>query len=249
MGRRVLTGSVFLLFAVAFIAAGCGRGEAPAPTQPTAGMQAEQSSVAPGKNQFDETAAKLAISGKAPKIIFVRMSPQMPRLGDQLSVEARTDGDGAGGVVLRYAWSVNGTGVDDAKGPVLAAPLKKGDKVSVVITPTKGNLVGPSVAQFVTIGNSPPFVKSNLANVQTTLDKFTASVVSEDPDGDVVFYSLLQGPEGMDINKINGQLTWSFLKKTSGVYSVSISVKDSDSAETILNLPISIEFGKVPEKK
>ena len=90
-------------------------------------------------------------------------------------------------------------------------PLKKGDLVSVVITPFKGTLEGKPVTRFTSVGNSPPVVKSSLANPVVTARRYTAKVIAEDPDeGDTLSYALRQAPAGMSIDAGTGEIIWDF---------------------------------------
>ncbi|GAB4484670.1 MAG: hypothetical protein OHK006_09500 [Thermodesulfovibrionales bacterium] len=245
MGRRVLTYCSTGLVVALLLFCGCD-----SPQEKSSLKQDNAAVKAPG-NTGAVQAAGDAKNGstallKAPRIIYVRVNPPMPRRGEQLSVVARTDEDGADGVGIRYDWSINGVAAETSD-PTLSAPLKKGDKVTVVLTPYKGGQFGIPMTQVVTIGNSPPLVKTNLDDVVATLERFSARVVAEDPDGDPVSFVLLQGPEGMQIDMKNGRISWVYRQRTSGVYTLSISVKDVDGAETILNLPISVEFQARPK--
>lgn len=91
-------------------------------------------------------------------------------------------------VSYAYEWSVEGRVV--ATSATLAPALfDRGDEVRVEVTPTDGDLDGPSVTSPVyEVPDNPPFIRSLTLNptVVYTDTNVDAVVVAEDPDGDAV---------------------------------------------------------------
>jgi hypothetical protein len=75
-----------------------------------------------------------------PEIARVKIMPEVFKPGDALSVEAEgkdVDGDA---VSFRYEWTRNGEPV--GKESRIETPIKRGDKVSVKVTPFDGESYG-----------------------------------------------------------------------------------------------------------
>ncbi len=55
---------------------------------------------------------------------------------------------------------------------------------------------------------------------------FTYQVVASDPDDDVLIYSLLVAPEGMEIDELSGLITWTVTSADIGSHDVTVQVED-----------------------
>lgn len=180
-------------------------------------------------------------AGALPRVVKAKLTPANPRKGDELRVEAAADGNADG---ILYQWSVNGSPVFAERGPSLKAPLVKGDSVRVVITPERGNVQGPPVTQSAIVKNSPPTVRNEFADVQVSGTSYRSRVQAEDADGDALTYGLLKGPKNMQLDPATGVITWTFQQTDAGTHALSISVRDSDKAEVVLDISITIGFGR-----
>ncbi|MBI5846957.1 MAG: cadherin repeat domain-containing protein [Nitrospirae bacterium] len=238
MGRLSLTFLVALL--IIFCAVACERQE----SKKADSSSADQKSglVLPVSQQ--QAMKKMDGMTFVPRIARLRLTPQQPRKGDELSVYAEAESGKEGAVAFRYAWKLNDEMTREVEGPIFRGPFKKGDRVEVEVIPVAGAVKGVSLRQFALIGNTPPVAKANLVNANTTLTGYTAYIQAEDPDGDQLSYSLLKGPDGMKIDSDTGRISLDLQGLTSGTYDVAVSVKDSDGAEAVVSIPFTVEVGK-----
>jgi alpha-tubulin suppressor-like RCC1 family protein len=96
-------------------------------------------------------------------------------------------------VSLAYQWYVNGIAQPGAVGASFAGGFVRGDEVSVVATPTDGELAGAAVASaLVTIGNTAPVMTAASlgAGPYGKADTLTAFALASDADNDAVTYTI-----------------------------------------------------------
>jgi len=110
------------------------------------------------------------------------------------SALAQADGDDPDGdpVTFRYQWLANGAAlVGETGATLMPARLKRGDLLSVEVTPTDGKTDGaPLRADAVPIANSPPEVtRIVLPSVVRVGDPVEVRVEGSDADGDPITYS------------------------------------------------------------
>lgn len=183
---------------------------------------------------------------KPPRIVKLKLLPASPRKGDTLIVQAQAvvAGNSEATVDFVYQWSVNGSLLNFETGPTLKNLFVKGDRISVSITPKDGGVSGIPLTQTAKIGNSPPVVKSELADVTVKGNGYSCKVQAEDPDGDALVYSLLKGPKNMTIEPSTGVIAGEYQEDDAGMHTLSISVKDSDNAEVVLDIPLQLGSSK-----
>jgi hypothetical protein len=140
-------------------------------------------------------------------------------------------------IFYRYEWSINGqpagTGSDSISG------FKRGDKVAVKITPFDGEKPGNPRTLTVDVQNTPPKV-SESKEPKYDGKTFTAQINASDPDGDQLSYELLNGPEGMTIDKKSGVVNWSLKENNGGDYPVKVKITDGHRGEVTYQLTATI---------
>ncbi len=208
-----------------------------------AGMKLAPQPVTSQVSSSHDDEGKSNAAVKPPRIVNLKLLPALPRKGDELHVEVVAERNGDSPVTFRYQWSVNGNILYAENGPNLKVPFVKGDRVVVAITPEADGIQGMTLTQMTVIGNSPPVVSPTLADVTIAGNHYSGKIQAQDPDGDPLTYTLLEGPKGMTVNQRTGEITWDFQPEDAGMHTISISVKDSDNAEMILSLPLKLEFG------
>jgi len=96
-------------------------------------------------------------------------------------------------VTLRYRWFVNGTPVSGESSATLGSErLKRGDRVSVEVTPHDGKVGGPSVrATEALVGNTPPVIQTVMLEPKEPKigEQIKVALEGNDVDGDEVRYS------------------------------------------------------------
>ena len=157
----------------------------------------------------DKVQAKATIQGKEilsntiqirnspPVISKVKILPEVFKTGDTLSVDvSASDADGDE-VTVSYEWTKNGEPAGNSKR--IETPLRRGDKISVRITPFDGETYGRWGVVDREIVNLPPMI------IEDTIFNFDGKMYSDqikatDPDGDTLTYSLKSAPSGMTID-------------------------------------------------
>jgi len=202
----------------------------------------------------DKVQAKAIIQGKEilsniiqikdtpPEMSKVKILPEVFKPGDTLYVEVSgSDADGDE-VIISYEWTKNGEPAGNGKR--IEVPLKRGDKVSVKITPFDGEAYGRSVVLHREIVNMPPMI---VEHKEFNFDGkvYSYQVTATDPDGDTLTYSLKTSPMGMTINPTTGQVNWNVPPEFKGKASFEVSVTDGHGGEAMQSLTFVI----TPQKR
>lgn len=186
-----------------------------------------------GELQGEPYRIDIPVSNSPPEVKDIEITPRTPVYGEDLSVKADVfDADGDD-VHLSYAWSVNNTLIEDAKGNTLSAKyFKKGDSVTVEVIPSDDESTGVSmISNPITIANSPPRILSTPPSVLNG-NRYTYQVIANDPDGDEISFYLENAPEGMSIDEKSGLINWQITPDTKGSYTYTIIVQDADGARS-----------------
>jgi len=180
-----------------------------------------------------------------PKIKSVYFMPEVFHPGDALRIEAAgADADGDP-VTLLYEWRVNGESAGE--GSALDVPVRRGDKISVKITPFDGKENGPSVVLDREIVNMPPMIVED-NNFEFDGKTYTYQVKASDPDKDSLTYSLKSAPESMWISPTSGLILWDVPKEFNGSTKVSVLVDDGQGGRSEYEMNINIREEKPVEK-
>jgi hypothetical protein len=180
------------------------------------------------------------IKNAPPSIVDARIVSE-PGKGGSLLVEASArDADGDN-VTLEYAWTRNGEQAGSSQR--LTGQFKKGDKISVKITPFDGAEYGNAVVLQREIANLPPVIIDH-REFRFEGGIYTFQVKATDPEGDPLTYSLKSSAEGMTINEATGLITWNVPRSFTGKMAVSVSVTDNHGGEARQNLVFEIKPGK-----
>ncbi len=122
-------------------------------------------------------------------------------------------------------WFRNNSPVHSATDTVLhLGGFKRGDEIFLKLI--DGNGV-EYMTNTIIIANSPPAITSTPPSV-TGEGPYTYQVISLDADGDRLFYSLTQSPQGMTINE-TGLIVWE--NPVEGSHPVTVEVSDGNGAK------------------
>lgn len=179
----------------------------------------------------------IEIKNAPPEIIRVKILPEIFKPGDTLNVDVSASDIDGDEVSIAYDWTKNGEPVGNSKR--LDVPLKRGDKISVRITPFDGELYGSTVILNREIKNMPPMI---IEDKKYHFDGkvYTYQIKATDPDGDTLTYTLKQAPKGMVIDKTTGLITWQASEKDKNRYPVTVQVTDGQGGEALYNFDITI---------
>lgn len=88
--------------------------------------------------------------------------------------------------------------VQEGENPgLLLSTAGKGDEVYCEVIPGDGEATGRSLAtHIVTVRNSPPVVRSTPPSSAGPGGVFSYRMAADDPDGDPLVFSMIEGPEG-----------------------------------------------------
>ena len=232
--------SLFLLVLLPLVFACCSERKAPAPSSPSAGdaisppvRQGGGSTVAGGGTK----AAGVAVRNALPEIRGLQFVGGDGRPGNTLGLEAEgfdADGDP---VLFEVVWRKNGQPA--GTGNRLTAPVKRGDKVTVTVTPFDGKERGTSAALSREILNTPPAIEGQ-EQFQVSDNAVTFHVRASDADGDPLTYSLKDAPAGMSIDRKTGLVRWMTSPGTTGKVPFSVIVSDGAGGESNARFSVTI---------
>lgn len=181
---------------------------------------------------------KVQIRNAPPEITRLKLNSAISRPGDVFSVDASAMDPEGDQISFSYEWTKNGE--PSGKTRELASPLKRGDKITVKVTPYDGQDYGTPFVLERKIDNMPPvFIDDKHYDFDGRL--FSHTVRAVDADGDTLTYSLKSGPEGMTVNPRTGLVTWNVPLDFKGKAPFTVAVNDGKGAEStfVFDLDIS----------
>jgi hypothetical protein len=195
------------------------------------------------RDQRVAASATVTIGNTPPTVTSITLTPEVVSRGIDISATpAGHDADGDP-VQFVYAWSVNGNELPDAGAVLRGDRFKRGDRVSLSVTPSDGEGTGaPMMTSPILVQNAPPrFVSTPPSSFQSDVYRYEAQ--AEDPDNDLLTYSLLAAPPGMSINAQSGTIILEITREHAGSHQIEIAVQDpfgaraTQSYSILLNIP------------
>jgi len=173
-----------------------------------------------------------------PLIARARIIPAVPKANDALRIDIIGNDRDGDSVSYRYEWFKNGEPM--GSGEVLEGPFRRGDKISVKITPYDGEDFGSPLILTAQIFNSPP--KPSGGGEEFRENIYSYRISASDPDGDPLTYFLKKAPAGMVIDRSTGLITWRVTEKDAGRHPVTVQVSDGHGGEVLYNFDVTIGF-------
>ena len=180
-----------------------------------------------------------------PELGDVRLEPKAPTTGSEVKVVAACGDIDGDSVAMKYKWFVDDKEVPGEEGMKFTLTgVKKGSWVHVQVSTSDGTVEGPwKYSPRYQIVNSLPVVKSTLPAEVPPDRKFSYEIRAEDPDGDVLTYTLVKSPEGMVLSGTT--LTWDVPDEILGkMVKVVVNISDGDGGQTICTLSMNIHGRK-----
>ena len=143
-------------------------------------------------------------------------------------------------VTLGYEWFKNG---EPAGSGDTISEFKRGDKLSVKITPFDGKDYGPPKILSIEISNSTPKITETKA-IKFDGNTYIGQIKATDPDGDPLTYSLKSAPPGMSIDSSTGLIKWDVPPDFMGKASFTVSVADGHGGEASQSFNVEIKPGQ-----
>ena len=232
--------SLIFLFILPLVIACSGDRKAPTPAPPPAGNVSTPTEQQGGGSPTGGEAVKApgaAVANSPPEIRAIWFVGGDGRPGNTLGVEAEgtvADGDP---VQFEFAWQKNGQPA--GTGNRLTAPVKRGDKVTVTVTPFDGRQRGKSATLSREILNTPPVIEGQ-EQFQITDGAVTFHVRASDADGDPLTYSIKDAPAGMSIDPKTGSVRWVTSPGTTGKIPFTVVVSDGSGGESTARFTVTI---------
>lgn len=197
----------------------------------------------------DELQAKAVIHGKEMKSNTVKIKNSLPELssanillervisGYTLSVEASGSDIDGDEVKIVYEWIKNGEPAGNSSR--MEGSMRRGDNVTVKITPFDGESYGAFGLLRREIQNLPPLI---IEDKNFTFDgkAYIYQVRASDPDGDALTYALKSAPQDMAIEPSTGLIKWNVPQNFTGEATASVSVSDGHGGEATYNIKVTI---------
>jgi len=194
----------------------------------------------------DERTSTVVIGNSPPKVDSVPLSPAPETIHAGVDITAEPVGSDPDGdrISYRCKWLVNEEEIPD-DGPTLrSGRFKRGDKIQLSVTPNDGDEDGAAfVSQSLTIPNAAPRIVSN-PPTEFDGDVYTYQVSAEDPDGDVLTYSLGSAPKGMTIDGKTGFVRWKIAKEQVGEFPIEVAAQDPGGAKYTQRYSLTISLPK-----
>jgi hypothetical protein len=197
---------------------------------------------------------RVRVGNSPPRVSSLRVLPAEPTGADNLMATVESvDGEGDE-VEYRFEWSKNSEPIRGEDGATLdASKIARGDEIHVRVTPRDRVSEGePMRSASVRIQNAAPQITSEPTYDAAGPDLYEYQVIAEDPDGDrPLRFELVEGPEGMAIDIVSGQLSWRVPEAASGNHTIEISVQDPHGGEARQRYVIDLQWAapQAPEEQ
>ena len=178
------------------------------------------------------------IMNAPPQVTKIKILPEVFRPGDTLSVEAEGKDIDEDEITFTYDWKKNGEPA--GSGQQIEGEVKRGDTITVTITPSDGESSGKAIILKREIKNMPPNILEN-KTFRFDGKVYTFQVPANDPDGDSLTYSLQSGPNGMTINPSTGLVYWNVPAGFAGNTPFKVSVSDGQGGVTVKSFSLAIK--------
>jgi hypothetical protein len=186
-------------------------------------------------------AASATIVNSPPQVTAVSFQdPHIHRGVDIAVVPEAVDFDGDQ-VSFRYVWSINGEKLLCEDSPVLPGDrFRKGDRISLKVIPFDVEGEGRVFkGREFSIPNAPPLFVSS-PPLKFKANSYSYDAHAEDPDGDILTYSLESAPLGMSIDNRRGSIRWQIGKKNAGEHHIKIAAEDEEGSRAFQEYLLTI---------
>jgi hypothetical protein len=175
----------------------------------------------------------------------IRLQPSRPTRMDNLKAEVEVASDAPEQLVYTYLWKVNGRIIEEATEATLnLSTFKKGDIISVTVTPNDGSTNGFALeSPLVAIHSAPPSLELKAVRQTRKIgEPIELQLVVVAPDGDQVAFSL-EAPlvPGMTIDKRSGKITWLLQPDQKGSFRFAAAVEDDNQTKVTKIFDITVE--------
>ena len=204
-----------------------------------------------GVNESEPARASARIGNRPPQILQVVIEPMTDvTVGNDITASPRaTDPDGDP-VSYSYRWQVNDREIGQNEAVLRAVHYSRGDRIRLSVTASDGQQESEALqSQEIVVGNAAPVITSVPAGFEED-GTFRYKVEAEDPDGDSLFrYRLVEGPKGMKLDVVSGELAWKPDESQAGTHRVSLEVDDRSGGVATQLFDVQVAFETVSAEK
>jgi hypothetical protein len=183
----------------------------------------------------------ILVKNAPPEISKIKFIPEVFKPGDILGVDVTGKDIDNDKITYIYEWTKNKEPAGSDK--QIGAPIKRGDKISVRITPFDSEAYGKPITLEREIKNVSPIINEH-TNFKFDGKTYTYQVNATDPDEDILTYSLKSAPAGMTINPKTGLIQWNVPEEFKGKAVFIVSATDGHGGESTQNLAFEIKSDK-----
>jgi hypothetical protein len=185
----------------------------------------------------DHISNEIYILNSAPAINRARLLPEYPVESARLTLDISAADIDDDYIFFKYKWSLNGQFAGEGK--FLQTDFKRGDVISVEVTPNDRAVDGTTITLKTTIVNSLPVVSAGSHKYDGSV--YTYNISASDPDGDLLTYKIEEGQDGMSIDPASGLISWKVGPAQAGIYELKVSVSDNHGGKLLI--PITTVVG------
>jgi hypothetical protein len=192
------------------------------------------------KNGKEFPSNEVTINNSPPIILDAGLVPGVLKAGSALQVNVKASDVDKDNISYKYEWTLNGrfAGEED----YLESDLKRGDEVTVTVTPYDGEDFGRPLHLKSSVKNSLPVFSENQPSFNGSTYEY--HVKATDPDNDTLIYTLREKPDGMTIDSSSGIIKWKVGMENEGIYNITVSIRDNNGGELIVPFTTTISFAK-----
>jgi hypothetical protein len=191
--------------------------------------------------------ADARVANRPPTMLGVVIEPlDEVRANRDIAANPRAQDPDGDLLEYRYRWFIDGDEVA-ADGPALTADhYQRGDQIELTVVAHDGEESSePLRSAPFTVVNAPPQITSTPGAFDED-GTFRYAILADDPDGDhILRYQLVEGPDGMEIDVVSGELTWTPTPDQAGSHPVTVEVGDRKGGVTAQSFDIRVEFEEV----
>lgn len=178
-----------------------------------------------------------------PVIFAVNVSPSRVTQASPITLKVNASDPDGDPVNLKYRWLLNGEEIPITTNTLSQDEFKKGDSITVFITPDDGKDEGDPYRVDIVVSNLPPEVK----NIEfsppspTVRDNIKVIANAVDPEGDPVHLRYAWFVDSVQVEGIEGDtLPNSYLKKGASVVVEVIPSDDESTGPSLVSQEITI---------
>jgi hypothetical protein len=175
----------------------------------------------------------------------VRLQPSRPTRADSLQAEVVLAQTAPKKLFYTYRWKVNDRIIGGATGDTLVlTPFKRGDLITVIVTPNDGTANGLAVeGPLVAIHSAAPSLELNtMRQVRKPGEPIELQLIGVSPDGDAIIFSL-EPPlvQAMTIDRGSGRISWPLQPDQKGSFRFGAAVEDDQGTKVTKIFDITVE--------